>query len=93
MVHLYVRGEGTLETGRTYYFEVDEKTDHNTFIRYYIDNVEFRYVATEGWIRFYGLGNGQMPYRLSGEFEFTAVERNSGEVMKVTDGKFENLRI
>ncbi|MCM1176535.1 MAG: hypothetical protein NC308_11100 [Clostridium sp.] len=67
------------------------KSTHKTFIDYYINGDYLRSTATEGWIVFTSIGNGQEPYRLSGMFEFTAVEENSGETMEVTEGRFENL--
>jgi len=91
-ISIFLDENGSIESGKKYFLQPNGKPTHHTFIDYYVNDDYFRYVATEGWIRFSSLGNGQMPYRLSGEFEFTAVEQNSGEVMKVTDGKFDNLR-
>ncbi|MCM1176537.1 MAG: hypothetical protein NC335_02140 [Bacteroides sp.] len=92
MIKIYLNHDGNLETGKKYYITIGDQTSHNTYIRYYRNNVEFRYDVTEGWIVFTSLGNSQKPYRLSGRFEFTAVNQKTGETMEVTEGRFENLK-
>ncbi|MCM1502211.1 MAG: hypothetical protein NC115_06045 [Bacteroidales bacterium] len=91
-IYLYIYDDGQLEIGKKYHIEKYGIYSHYPHISFYRKNVYLRYTATEGWIVFTSTGGGQKPYRLSGRFEFTAVNQKTGETMEVTEGRFENLK-
>lgn len=81
-----VEGKDQFEFGKKYILK--ETNYFNTGVRFRLDGDFYEYYVTDGWIVFTDSGEAKV---MSGEFEFTALDKNSGNVMTVTNGSFDNL--
>jgi hypothetical protein len=87
-VFIRIREPGDLEIGKKYI--LSPENSNKTGIHFYMDNTEYRYNLTDGQLVFTQFIVGEY---ISGEFEFTASEKNSGDIIHITNGTFEHLPI